>query len=101
MTYQEYDAEMEKLTKAKKGFDGNRTLCAAVMVIVGYMAIKDDGLHTTPWYILLILGLVFAAALFILIRDFALIRKVNDQLKALESIDPDSLEGTPKTDDKE
>lgn len=87
MTEQEYNEQLEKLNSQKKGLEGNRTLCAAVMVIVVFMAVKDNGLKTTPWYILAILGAVILGAVYILIKDSKKIKEINNRIKDMELID--------------
>lgn len=92
MTNEEYEAESERLTKAKKGYDLNRTICTAVIIYVLYMMFKDDGLHTTPWYILLILAIFASGALGILIFDCLKIKTITQQIKNLEERAPEKLE---------
>ncbi|MCR5614412.1 hypothetical protein [Treponema sp.] len=90
MTKDEYEAEYDKLTKAKKGYDTNRTLCAAVIVIVLYSIFKDKDYLTMPWYILLILGLVIVGAVGILVYDSILISRASKKLKELENSNPEN-----------
>lgn len=92
MTNEEYEAESERLTKAKKGYDLNRTICAAAIVFIVYSMFKDDGLTTTPWYILLILAVFALAALGILIFDCFKIKDITKKIKELEERAPDTLE---------
>lgn len=92
MTNEEYEAESERLTKAKKGYDLNRTICAAAIVFVGYSIFNNDGIHTTPWYITLILAVVAAVILGILIFDCFKIKGITKKIKELEERAPDTLE---------
>lgn len=92
MTEQEYNEELDKLNMQKKGFEGNRSLCAAVIVIVGFIAVKDDGLKTTPWYILAILCAVILTAGYILYKDSVKIKQIKNRIKDLELIDRTSFD---------
>lgn len=92
MTNEEYEAESERLTKAKKGYDLNRSICAAVIVFLIYTMFKDDGLTTTPWYILLILAVFVLTALAILIFDCFKIKDISKKIKELEERAPETLE---------
>lgn len=83
MTQEQKDNEIESLTTAKKGYDLNRSICTAVILIVGYITFKDDGIHTTPWYILLILGFVILAVAGVLVYDCFAIQKINKKIKEL------------------
>lgn len=96
MTYEEYEIELTKLDKAKKGYDGNRTLCAAVLVILGYSTFKDNGHLSSPWYILLILGLIACATVGILIHDSLVIRDLNKKIKDLEEHKPEMTDSSSK-----
>ncbi|MGN0740646.1 MAG: hypothetical protein ACI4LX_10800 [Treponema sp.] len=84
MTFDEYETEREKLVKAKKGYDTNRTLCVAVLIFLIYTTFKGKEFLTMPWYILLILGVLAAATIWIFVHDCLLIKDVSKKLKALE-----------------
>lgn len=90
MTYEEYETKMEELSKKKKGYDGNRTLCTGVIILLGFYAFKDDGLKNNPWYILAILGVLCVCALGILVWDSIQIKNINEQIKQLEKTIPES-----------
>lgn len=92
MTNEEYEAENERLTKAKKGYDLNRTICAAAIVFVIYSMFNNDGLHTTPWYILLFLAAVSIALAGILIFDCLKIKDITKKIKELEERVPETFE---------
>lgn len=76
MTQEEYKAEKEKLTKAKKGYDTNRTLCVAVIIFLVYITFKEKEFTSMPWYILLILSLIALATAAIFIHDCILIKGI-------------------------
>ncbi|MCQ2600393.1 MAG: hypothetical protein MJ184_03445 [Treponema sp.] len=90
MAEQEFDEEIEKLNMQKKGLEGNRSLCAVVIVLVVFMTVKDNGLKTTPWYILAILALVILAALYILITDSVKIKELKNKISNLNLNNEDS-----------
>lgn len=84
MTFNEYETEREKLTKAKKGYDANRTLCVAVLLFLIYTTFKGKEFLTMPWYILLILGVLAVATIGIFVHDCLLIKDISKKLKILE-----------------
>lgn len=90
MAEQDFDEEIEKLNIQKKGLEGNRSLCAVVIVLVVFMAVKDNGLKTTPWYILAIFALVILAALYILISDSVKIKELKNKINDLNLTSKDS-----------
>lgn len=83
MTQEEKENEIESLTKAKKGYDLNRSICAGVILIVGYMAFGNDGIHTTPLFFLLLLGFIMLAVAGVLIYDCFVIKGINKKIKDL------------------
>lgn len=87
MEDQDFNSEVDKLNMQKKGYEGNRSLCAVVIVLVAFIALKDNGLKTTPWYILAILGAVILGAGYILFRDSMKIKEIKNRIKELEDSD--------------
>ncbi len=88
MTLEEYQKQHEQLTKQKKGYDANRTICVAIIVYLLYITFKNGEFTSTPWYILLIIGIVIVITTFLFIRDCILINKISKQIKELELKQP-------------
>lgn len=88
MTLEEYQKQHEQLTKQKKGYDTNRTICVAIIVYLLYITFKNGEFTSTPWYILLIIGIVIVITTFLFIRDCILISKISKQIKELELKQP-------------
>ncbi|MBP5402834.1 MAG: hypothetical protein J6Y36_06715 [Treponema sp.] len=86
MTQEEKENELESLIKTKKGFDLDRSLCAGVLILVCYMTFSNDGIKTTPWYILLILGAVAAGAIITCVYLCFKINSLNKKIKELNDI---------------
>ncbi len=81
MTTEELKQERNRLERQKKSYDSNRNLSMILAVFLVYTTVKDIKANPGTWYFYLIMGLLFAAACAIAVRDTLKLRKIDEQLR--------------------
>lgn len=74
---------INKIEKQITGFKFNRNLCLVFCVYIVYSTIKGIKENPGPWYFYTIMGLLFAAAIAIIVIDSIKITKSTKRLSEL------------------